>query len=208
MPSLFARPLEGEPAFHLTARRQGPLSPNCQPHPPFGGRGTMAACAMHLGASLGLSHGRRWSGRVSAEIREKGSVIMRKMLLALASLSIATAAYAASGREVTTEFYSDATKTKLVGELIVGCGAHGKWGRRTAFIEHSSSSCDGARVKNATSIAATSLMHRDPVAACLRRCQHIPWQICPPPSPEQPDCVQPRATCAAACQELLTPPNE
>jgi hypothetical protein len=139
---------------------------------------------------------------------EKGILVVRKILLGLASLAIATGAYAAGGQEVTTEFYSDATKAKLVGETIVGCGVHRKWGKRTSFIEHSSSPCDGARVKIGTSIAETSLLHRDPVAACKLRCNRIHVQVCPRPTPEQPECVQPRFTCLAACDQLLTPSND
>jgi len=42
---------------------------------------------------------------------------VRKILLALASLMITTVAYGAGGSENTTEFYSDAAHTKLVGEI-------------------------------------------------------------------------------------------
>ena len=138
---------------------------------------------------------------------------MRKMSLAsltitLASLVVATAGHAAGGQEVTTEFYSDASKTTLVGEVIVGCGANGHWGKRTAFTAHSSSPCNGLRRNAATSIAATSLLHFDPVAACKFRCSHIPLQACPPPSANTPECVQPRDICTAGCDEILTAPDE
>jgi len=99
---------------------------------------------------------------------------------------ITTVAYGAGGSENTTEFYSDAAHTKLVGEIITGCGSHGKWGKTTVFSEHSSSPCDGLRVKNATSIAATSLMHSDPVGACHLRCLRIPLQSCHRPRRNSP----------------------
>lgn len=134
---------------------------------------------------------------------------MRKGMLALASLTIATVAYAAGGQEVTTEFYNNKSHAKLVGEIITGCGPARRWGKTTPFSEHSPPSpCDTRRVGAGTSIAASSLMHHDQVAACKWRCSRIPIIACPPPSPEVPECVQPRIECAAACDTLLTPPEE
>lgn len=127
------------------------------------------------------------------------------LLVATLCLTASSAARALPSNEVTTEFYSDPSRSTLVGERILTCGGgHAMWGRKTAFSEKSSSPCGHERRAGA-SIAVSSMLHQDPVAACHFRCQHIPLQSCPPPSINEPECLQPRAQCNAACDLLLDP---
>ena len=124
---------------------------------------------------------------------------------ALVCLMAPATTLALPSSEVTTEFYSDQSKSTLVGERILSCGGgHVKWGRTTAFSEQSSDPC-GRERRAGTSIAVSSMLHQDPVQACRFRCLHIPLQSCPPPSNDQPECVQPRQQCEAACDLLLDP---
>lgn len=77
--------------------------------------------------------------------------ITRKLLALgyLCSIGIATSGLTATvhalpSQEVTTTYYSDASKTTEVGEFMLLCnGQRMQWGKRTRYGSRSSSPCNG-----------------------------------------------------------------
>lgn len=134
---------------------------------------------------------------------------MRSSPLALLCLLLPLVAIARPVNEVTTEFFSDQAKSTLVGERILTCGGGiSKWGRQTQFSQKSSSSCAPGR-STATSIAASSLLHHDPLLACRMRCGHIALinlGSCTATDNTGP-CRQPRDVCLDGCTAILSDPE-
>jgi hypothetical protein len=137
--------------------------------------------------------------------REKTMPLIRRIhaSLLIAGLAVAAAAHAAPVNEVTTEYYSDSSKTVLVGERILSCGGGvRKWGRTTGFSTKFQDSC-GKRIRTTDTPLAHMLLHHDPYYACTRRCERLhPLTPCG----QDEDCGAEKRECLQACQDLLGPP--
>jgi hypothetical protein len=125
-----------------------------------------------------------------------------QLSLFLVALAMSASARALPPNEVTTEYYADATHSRLVGESILACGGGiRKWGHKTRFQLKTSDPC-GKRVAAGSIPAAHFLMHRDPVGVCRRKCE-IKYPVTTCGADEV--CNQARAECEQACDLLLTP---
>ena len=134
--------------------------------------------------------------------------LVRLLYLILLSLVIPLAAQARPNSEVTTEFYSDQAKSNLVGERILTCGGGvAKWGRQSGFSAKSSAPCGPGR-RVGTSIAASSILHHDPRAACVARCNRMPLvNLGSCTSGDNRPCEQPRDICQQGCKEIMSTPE-
>lgn len=117
-------------------------------------------------------------------------------------LALSASARALPPNEVTTEYYADATHSRLVGESILSCaGGIRKWGHKTRFQLKTSDPC-GKRVAAGPIPAAHFLMHHNPVGVCHRKCQiKHPVTACG----ADEVCNEARMACEQACDLLLTP---
>jgi hypothetical protein len=125
---------------------------------------------------------------------------MRHLSLLVAGLAIAAAASARPANEVTTEYFSDSSRTVLVGERILSCGGGvRKWGKTTSFSKQTQDSC-GKRIRTADTRLAHLLLHHDPYYACTRRCDiAFPLRECG----QNEDCGAEKRECLQGCQDLI-----